>query len=134
MTEDDMRKELRRYISQNYGTQANYANKLNVRQSQISDTVTGKRRPTRYILKDLGLKKIVTITYEPIQFAHKTITQTEGITNVHFTAEELQALQYILSNYGVRAGEGGPYTADDRHEKFKQVYKNLRRKVKDVSC
>ncbi len=67
MTEDDMRKELRRYISQNYGTQANYANKLNVRRSQISDTVTGKRRPTRYILRDLGLKKIVTITYEPLQ-------------------------------------------------------------------
>ncbi len=67
MTEDDMRKELRRYIFENYRTQAAYADDLKVSQNLVSEVVLGKRRPPKYILNQLGLKKIVTITYEPLQ-------------------------------------------------------------------
>lgn len=67
MTEEDMRKELRRYISQHYGTQAAYADELKVSRNLVSEVVLGKRRPPKYILNDIGLKKVVSVTYEPLQ-------------------------------------------------------------------
>jgi predicted XRE-type DNA-binding protein len=67
MTEDAMRTKLRRYISQNYGTQAAYADELKVSRNLVSEVVLGKRRPPKYMLNDIGLKKVVTITYKPLQ-------------------------------------------------------------------
>ena len=67
MTEEDMLKELRRYISQNYGTQTAYADELKVSCNLVSEVVLGKRRPPKYMLNDIGLKKVVTVTYEPLQ-------------------------------------------------------------------
>lgn len=67
ITEEEMLKELRRYISQNYGTQTAYAEELKVSRNMVSEVVLGKRRPPKYMLNDLGLKKVVTVTYEPLQ-------------------------------------------------------------------
>ena len=67
MTEEDMRKELRRYISEKYRTQAAYADELRVSRNLVSEGVLGKRRPPKYILNQLGLRKVVTVTYEPLQ-------------------------------------------------------------------
>lgn len=67
MTTAEMLKELRRYISQNYGTQTAYAEELGVSRNLISEVMLGKRKPPKYILNDIGLKKVTTVTYEPLQ-------------------------------------------------------------------
>lgn len=67
MTKEEMLKDLRRYISQNYGTQTAYAEELKVSRNLVSEVLRGKRNTPGYILKDLGLKKVVTVSYEPLQ-------------------------------------------------------------------
>lgn len=67
MTKDEMLKELRRYIKQNYGTQTAYAKELNVSNNLVSEVMLGKRNAPKYMLNEIGVKKVVTVTYEPVQ-------------------------------------------------------------------
>jgi hypothetical protein len=67
MTKEEVLKDLRRYIGQHYGTQLAYAIELKVSSNTVSDVLRGKRAIPKYMLNDLGLKKVVTVTYEPIQ-------------------------------------------------------------------
>ena len=66
-TEEEMLNKLRRYISQNYGTQTAYAEELRVSNNLVSEVLRGKRAIPNYMLYDIGFKKVVTVTYEPLQ-------------------------------------------------------------------
>lgn len=67
MTKEEVLKELRRYIKQNYGTQTAYAAELKVSNNLVSEVLLGKRGIPRYMLNEIGLKAVKTVTYEPIQ-------------------------------------------------------------------
>lgn len=67
MTKEEALKELRRYVSQNYGTQRAYAEEHGVSDNLVSEVLRGKRYIPKYMLRDIGLKKVVTVAYEPIQ-------------------------------------------------------------------
>lgn len=67
MTKEEALKDLRRYIKQNYGTQLAYALELKVSSNTVSDVLRGKRAIPKYMLNDIGLKKVVRVSYEPIQ-------------------------------------------------------------------
>lgn len=67
MTKEEVLKDLRRYIGQHYGTQLAYAIELKVSSNTVSDVLRGKRAIPKYMLNDLGLKKVVSVSYEPIQ-------------------------------------------------------------------
>jgi hypothetical protein len=67
MTKEEVLDYLRRYVSQNYGTQRAYAEELEVSSNLVSEVLLGKRSIPKYMLEDVGLTKIVTVTYEPVQ-------------------------------------------------------------------
>jgi hypothetical protein len=71
MTKEEVLDYLRRYVSQNYGTQRAYAEELKVSDNLVSEVLLGKRAIPKYMLNEIGLKKVKTITYEPLQLESK---------------------------------------------------------------
>ena len=59
--------------------------------------------------------------------------RTDGATYLQFTAEELNALHYILSNYDVFAAPSKLHSSEYGAEKLERMQKQLRRKVKDAA-
>lgn len=59
--------KLKKYIFDNYGTATNYAEHKEFSKAHINAITMGKKEPTKDILNDIGLEKIVTksVRYMP---------------------------------------------------------------------
>lgn len=59
--------KLKKYISDNFGTETNYANHKGFSKAHINAITLGKKEPTKDILKDIGLEKVTTkkVSYIP---------------------------------------------------------------------
>jgi len=59
--------KLKKYIANNFGSELNYANQKGFSRQHINNIVKGIKEPTKDILSDIGLEKIVDkkVSYMP---------------------------------------------------------------------
>lgn len=63
MNGEEFTKKLLKHILINYRYMTRYADHLGVSKAYISAVVSGKKPPSKAILKDIGMERIATITY-----------------------------------------------------------------------
>lgn len=59
--------KLKKYIADNFGTEVSYANHKGFSTTHINRITLGKKEPTKDILKDIGLEKVIDkkVSYMP---------------------------------------------------------------------
>jgi len=66
MTPTELLPEIRAHIARKYVHQTTAAEALGISRVTLSHIVNGRRAPCQELLDDMGLFKLVTVSYEPL--------------------------------------------------------------------
>jgi hypothetical protein len=90
MTKEELLDRFNKYVADNYGTYTAYAKAIGKTRASVSAFVCGKLGPSTRVLKDLGLRKVVTNRYVTL----------DGDTDLLTEEEVLSKLSQLIKQYG----------------------------------
>lgn len=90
MTKEELLDRFNKYVAGNYGTYTAYAKAIGKTRASVSEFVRGKCGPPKRVLKDLGLRRVVTNRYVTL----------EGDTSLLTEEEVLSKLSQLIKEYG----------------------------------